>query len=226
MDFCNRVTSFKEFAEVISAKLTEIALNNDGQITIGLSGGSTIPPVMKALAEDELKARLPENLLWTWIDERLVTYDHEGSNYGSMKDFIPQGSDLPLPFEDGEDKAKAYQEAFSGKELPVLDLLVLGFGDDGHIASLFPGTAALDKEATAEDWLFRNEAGYEPKQRWSWGMKALTNSENTIVVYKGGATGAKVDHMRAAVEDLSCDTPLARFVQQTDGELSFYQVDV
>lgn len=226
MDFCKRVTSFKEFAEVISAKITEIAKTSGDKITVGLSGGSTIPPVMKALAEDELKALLPENLVWTWIDERLVTYDHAGSNYGSMKDFIPKGEDLPLPFEDGVDKAAAYQTAFSGSELPALDLLVLGFGDDGHIASLFPGTAALEKDCTATDWLFRNEAGYEPKQRWSWGMKALTNSKNTIVVYKGGATGDKVDHMRAAVEDAKCDTPLARFVRQTEGELSYYQVDL
>ena len=217
-------TSYSELAKIFVTEMLEAQKGTEKDLFVGLSGGSTLPPLLKAVSETEGASELKQ-VVFTFIDERLVPYDADGSNYGAMKSAIELCGlrALPLPCEDGQELAEKYQAAVAGNELPQLDLLLLGYGDDGHIASLFPGSAELEKSCSSDNWIFRATASYEPKERWSWGMKALTDSKKTFCLYKGPADGSKAARLNEALYDAECDTPLARFIRSTEGEVSYYR---
>lgn len=121
--------------------------------SIALAGGNTPKPLYEALAK--------ENLPWDkiqvfWGDERYVPNEHPDSNQRmarlSWLDLveIPSANIHPIPTNSNspsEDAQKYEQElkAFFQVNLPSFDLILLGMGDDGHTASLFPYTSALNE---------------------------------------------------------------------------------
>lgn len=130
------------------------AIAERGIFTIALSGGSTPKPLYEALAA--------QNLPWDkihvfWGDERYVPSDHPDSNEGMArkawldKVSIPSGNIHPMPTDEAEPAVAAkrheqqLQKFFQSQpgEFPSLDVVLLGIGDDGHTASLFPHTEAL-----------------------------------------------------------------------------------
>ena len=125
-----------------------------GQCTIALSGGSTPKALYEALA----KQNLPwEKIHVFWGDERYVPPDHPDSNQLMArrawleKVGIPPVNIHPMPTDAGDpaidaQKHEAELRQFFGIEvgkLPVFEIVLLGMGDDGHTASLFPHTEAL-----------------------------------------------------------------------------------
>ena len=123
--------------------------------TIALSGGST-PKAMGALLREEpfLSAMPWGSMHVFWGDERWVPLDDSESNAGEAKRGylddvpIPPTQIHPFPTSGDPDQAAAiYAETIGsvvpGAPIPIFDLILLGMGDDGHTASLFPGTAAL-----------------------------------------------------------------------------------
>jgi len=222
MNIVNEI-SYSALAALFVKDMLKLQEQKDGDLYVGLSGGSTLPPLLAAIAETDNADKLSQ-VVFTFIDERLVPYEADGSNFGAMKDAIESLSlrALPLPCADSIEDAKAYQTKLAGKQLPELDLLLLGYGDDGHLASLFPGSAELDAICTGEEWLFRATASYEPKERWSWGMEALTRSHKTICLYKGPADGSKAQRLDEALNDDKCDTPLKRFLSKASN-VSFFR---
>jgi 6-phosphogluconolactonase len=142
------------FAEVASG-----AAEARGMARVAISGGTT-PKAMFALLADRSApyfAQVPWGALELfWVDERCVPPDDKDSNYRMTKEAML--SHVPLAAErvhrmEGElapEVAAARYEAvvraefgLAGGELPAFDLVLLGMGDDGHTASLFPHTAAL-----------------------------------------------------------------------------------
>ncbi|WP_040696327.1 6-phosphogluconolactonase [Nodosilinea nodulosa] len=125
---------------------------------LALAGGSTPKPLYSGLAEQDLPW---EKLYIFWGDERYVPIDHPDSNAGMAKaawlDRVPIPPDhiLVPPTLEGDPAASANQynamvravfgglQGISTAEVPQFDLILLGMGDDGHTASLFPHTAAL-----------------------------------------------------------------------------------
>ncbi|MGC3990811.1 MAG: 6-phosphogluconolactonase [Chthoniobacteraceae bacterium] len=131
------------------------ALAARGFFRIALSGGNTPRPVYAKVAE--LGCDLPwEKIQVTFGDERCVGPEDEKSNYRMAKLSllgavpIPEGNVFRMKGEIAPADAAAQYEhqlaavaARMGEERYVHDLLLLGIGDDGHTASLFPGTTAL-----------------------------------------------------------------------------------
>ena len=126
-----------------------------GRAAVALSGGHTPARLYELLASDEYRAAVPwDEVDWFWSDERAVPPDDARSNFGLaqrlMLSRVPVNPSrvhrMPADAADLDRAAMRYEEAIRS-EVPDLafDLLLLGVGDDGHTASLFPGNAALDE---------------------------------------------------------------------------------
>jgi 6-phosphogluconolactonase len=132
-----------------------------GRARIAISGGST-PKAMFALLADPNQPFLKQ-IPWDaldlfWVDERCVPPDNAESNYRmtdeAMLSRVPLAADHIHRMEgelDPEVAASRYESTLrntfklEGAETPTFDLILLGMGDDGHTASLFPHTAALNE---------------------------------------------------------------------------------
>lgn len=128
------------------------AIAERGRFAAALAGGSTPKATYEVLARDHVSNVDWPNVHVFFGDERTVPPDHEDSNYRMARevliDHVPVGSVHRMRGELPPDEAAAsYEEdlrAFFEEEPPVLDLVMLGIGGDGHTASLFPETSALE----------------------------------------------------------------------------------
>ena len=144
-------SALAERATELMRAAIELAVSERGVARIALSGGSTPGPAYRRLAAEALDLA---RCRWFFVDERSVPPDSERSNYRSaLRDlFEPAGVDLQTVFRmqgelDLDHAAEAYA-AVLRRELgdPArFDLIVAGMGDDGHTASLFPGTGAVQR---------------------------------------------------------------------------------
>jgi 6-phosphogluconolactonase len=144
----------EEFARMAAEwvlKKAQHATSVRGLCTIALSGGTTPRPVYEVLGNSDLAQQFP----WTqthfyFCDERSVPIDDPDSNYRLAKETLlrshPEALGLayrmPADAPNRDEAAERY-----GRRLPdPLDIVLLGMGPDGHTASLFPGSAALDEQ--------------------------------------------------------------------------------
>lgn len=128
------------------------AIEARGEFRLALSGGNTPKPVFEALAKRPLDW---DHVIITFGDERCVPPDHEQSNYlmacRTLLDHISIPPQNVLRMKGELDPAVAAAEyeadlkARSPQETFRHDLILLGMGPDGHTASLFPGTPALQE---------------------------------------------------------------------------------
>jgi 6-phosphogluconolactonase len=133
-----------------------------GRFAVALSGGSSPQPLYRLLARQQFTQKIPwRRVHLYWGDERCVPPDDPQSNHGTAERlFIRHVPILAVNVhrvrgEEGAERAAlAYEEELRRlaalerprSELPVFDLVLLGLGADGHTASLFPHSPALDEE--------------------------------------------------------------------------------
>jgi 6-phosphogluconolactonase len=139
------------------ATLARNALQTKGKFCVALSGGSTPKSLYTLLASGSISDIPWDKIYFFFGDERHVPPDHPESNYRMANEAllskIPQPHVFRVPAEekDADAAARAYEQTirsfFNLKpgEIPRLDLILLGLGPDGHTASLFPGSAALEE---------------------------------------------------------------------------------
>lgn len=141
-------------ALAMTLETLQSAIAQRGRATIALAGGSTPKPLYEAIATQDLPW---EKIHVFWGDERYVPSDHPDSNEGMARRAwldrvaIPPANIHPMPTDEPDPAVAAsryeqeLQQVFQvgAGEFPALDLILLGMGDDGHTASLFPYTAAL-----------------------------------------------------------------------------------
>lgn len=157
-----------------------------------------------------------------WADERCVPPDHPDSNYLLAHEalFAPLGIAAGrihrIPGENGPVAAAAAASAelravsgIAGETLPVLDLVLLGMGEDGHVASLFPGDDAAFADAHS---LFRpvHNSPKPPPQRVTLGQAVITAAREVWVVVTGEGKEAP---LREALSGTGTH-PLANILRQ------------
>lgn len=169
-------------------------LTGDQPKAIAVPGGSTPGPILAELAKRDLDwPRIAVHL----TDDRIVPYDHPASNFALLQHKLgATGAALAEPVE--------------GMAPPPFDLVWIGMGADGHIASLFPNT---DPTLDAQLGLVRITPDPLPPEapfdRISMTLPALLRTRHLMLVAKGSAKRAVLDAAIAGESDL----PIARLLK-------------
>ena len=177
-----------------------------GRFTLALSGGNTPRPVYARLATEGYRDRIDwSKVLIFFGDERCVPPDNPGSNYLMVRTAlldqvpIPPGNVYRIRGEDAPEKAAAdytdaLQHTFGGDSAiggpppEGFDLILLGMGDNGHTASLFPGLAAVTERAR---WVMAQYV--EVVDMWRVTMTpVIINAARQVVFLVSGANKAEM----------------------------------
>jgi 6-phosphogluconolactonase len=161
-----------------------------------LSGGSTPQAAHRLLASPEYAARVDWRRVHVFFgDERRVPLADERSNYRnaceSLLDHVPVPASQVHPLTDA-DQYEGLLRAFFG-ERPAFDLLYLGMGDDGHTASLFPGSIALLEE---ERWVIDPPDVVAGMRRHTLTLPALNAARRTLFLAVGSAKAGPLARIR------------------------------
>jgi 6-phosphogluconolactonase len=152
----NTATLLAEAAANYFAKLADDCIQKKGKFTVALSGGNTPAAMYALLASPTYKHMDWKNIYFFWGDERCVALDSNDNNaFNAKKNLldkvaIPKKNIFIIPVDESPVNAAIYYEAtikiFFKTDKPVFDLILLGMGDDGHTASLFPHTTILQEK--------------------------------------------------------------------------------
>ena len=170
------------------------------RIAVCLSGGSTPKRLYTLLAGDDYAARVPwTRIHWFFGDDRAVPWDDSRSNVRMVREAFGHGSAIPpthlhfMPSDEGiEAGARSYERTlldhYGAGALdparPLFDLVLLGLGEDGHTASLFPGKPAIDETHALVAPV--PEAGLDPfVPRISLTVPALTSARHVLFLVTG-----------------------------------------
>lgn len=194
-----------ELFEQVAEKLMAFSFR-DKPCHIALSGGSTPMALYRFILESPVKDGIQwGNLHFWWGDERMVPAESAESNYGEAKrHFLDK---LPVPVEnihpiqgDADLKAelsrlekalKHHVELYQGR--PSFDWVLLGVGEDGHTASLFPGAVDYDAE---ENWV-KAEHPQTGQARISLSAETLCNAQNISFLVTGAGKAEIVSQLFA-----------------------------
>ena len=178
-------------ADLVEAKIKQ-AVKERGFCSLVLSGGSTPRPLYEELA----RRPLPLAQLHLFFgDERYVAPDHRDSNYRMVRlawlepagfpvaNFHAMNTDAPEPAQAAEAHELMLKRVLpdAGAETPRFDIVLLGMGDDGHTASLFPGTDAL---GVSDRWV---TVGYKGDDARLTLTLPLLNQARTVMFLVAGA---------------------------------------
>ncbi|MBC8102739.1 MAG: 6-phosphogluconolactonase [Cytophagales bacterium] len=230
-------------AEALAAEAAErfIQLSQEGiaargRFTVALSGGSTPAKLYACLAEPAQRDRVSWDQTFFFTgDERFVPQDDERSNFGLARRAllepigVPESNWFPMPTPplatDLADAAHRYMDTlatfFQAPRLdapPVFDLILLGLGDDGHTASLFPGMPALEAQAV---WVTGTPPGTlpPPVPRLTLTFPILNCARSTLFLVAGAG---KADALQATLKAGALPkTHPAAGIRPANGTLTF-----
>jgi 6-phosphogluconolactonase len=199
---CADPATVAERAAIHVATVLERARAERGVAHLALSGGTT--PGLTY----ELMSKSPDDLAGTelWFaDERCVEPEDKESNYrlalesglagGAITDDLVHRMKGELgPGPGAEDYAALLSERLGQSDLPTLDLVILGIGPDGHIASLFPGSPAL-RAGDEEICLGIDDSPKPPPQRITLSLAVLRAARSCLLLATGASKADAVDAM-------------------------------
>lgn len=198
-------------ASTLVVEAIRSAVADHDYCTLALAGGSTPKPLYAGLAEQDLPW---EKLYIFWGDERYVPIDHPDSNAGMAKTVwldrvpIPPDHILVPPTLAGDPATSASQyeamvrsvfgglQGTSSDQVPQFDLILLGMGDDGHTASLFPHTTAL---AERDQLITVGYKGNDP--RLTFTVPLINQSHQVLFLVAGADKQAALAQVFAAEGD-------------------------
>jgi 6-phosphogluconolactonase len=191
-------------------------------LCVALSGGSTPRPLFERLRTETLPW---SRLAWYWVDERFVPYEDARSNAGEAKrllfDHIPTAQIFPFaapPAASIEHAAEAY-EALLAEGLPAtgFDIVLLGIGDDGHTASLFPN----EPEVHVRDRRVVHVPARPTRDaRLSLTAPVLQSAQHVLVLARGQSKIAPLRRARG-IDSTSLDHTPASLLLDATGTLTY-----
>jgi 6-phosphogluconolactonase len=199
-----------------------------GRCSVVLSGGNT-PRMLYTLLASKFRAEIP----WAqthlfWGDERYVSPDDSESNYRMAKETLldhvpcPARNIHPMPTHcaSADAAARDYEKTlrgYFGADWPHFDLCLLGLGEEGHTASLFPGSPAL-RELTR--WVVAVETPAVPPLRLTLTLPALTRAAHIFVLVAGSTKASALRHVLTGIPDTNAYP--AAGVRSTKGRLTWW----
>jgi 6-phosphogluconolactonase len=220
-------------ADLITRAALE-AVRVRGRAMLALAGGSTPEKTYRLLAQPDYRSRI--NLTHTYLflgDERFVRPDDPSSNFAMVRRTLLTPLSLPaehvFPISTQLNNAEAAAAEYSAKlaqvfgiserhDPPRFDLILLGLGEDGHTASLFPGAASL---WVADRWVVASPPGTPPPQveRITLTFPVLNSAREILVLVSGQN---KSEALREVLEGRpTCAKLPAACLSPVDGTLTW-----
>ncbi|HLU48475.1 MAG TPA: 6-phosphogluconolactonase [Planctomycetota bacterium] len=224
-------TAAQTFQEVV-----DTARREHRRATVALAGGST-PRLLYRLIAEELRTAIDWRHVEIFFgDERAVPRDHADSNFRMARETLLDRVPLPSmqihPMDGGADDLSAAAEEYERilrercrtgtGAFPAFDLLWLGMGDDGHTASLFPGTRALDETRAS---VVANDVPQLDTRRLTITFPVIAAARHVQFLVSGRGKAPKVAKVvelsATTIDRLPADAPPAARARPTSGILEW-----
>jgi 6-phosphogluconolactonase len=195
----DNIHSLSQAAAGLFSQLARQAVQDHGKFSVALSGGHTPCHTYELLASEAFYSRIPWAQVHVfWGDERCVPPDDPRSNARMARQAflsrvpIPPDQIHPIscaqkPAEAGT-RYEAVLRGFFGDQSPRFDLILLGLGENGHTASLFPNTSVLEEE---ERWVAEVYVAEQKMHRLTL-TASLINQAATVAFLVAGAGKSQV----------------------------------
>jgi 6-phosphogluconolactonase len=198
---------FEEAAPIVMMRAREAA-DNRGRFLWAISGGTTPKGLFQQLTEEPVLSLMPWDKTFVfWVDERHVPLDHADSNYRMAQETLLSKVPIPkehiFPMTKGtlpvDQAASVYENRilkFFGTEtkMPQFDLVLLGMGEDGHTASLFPGVQYLNE---TDKWVVGYNVDNTRKERVTLTFPVLNAAHMVMALVEGEK---KADRVKEVLE--------------------------
>lgn len=197
-------------------------LKTQKQVILGISGGTSVTGIFNLLKT--------QNIPWNkvhifWVDERLVPTDSPDNNYNHaydiLLDFLTKQKKIKtsnihpynyfnLPIEKG---LEAYKNEL--RELSHhIDIIILGVGEDSHVASLFPNHDSINNQS--EFFIYVNNSPKLPRERISASRKLLEKSRTALLLFFGEKKSqAYKDFKNKDLSVIDCPAKLINNIQDS-----------
>ena len=182
-------------ADIAASTIAHLLKDCPGRATLGLAGGSTPRTTYTRLLHEDVDW----DSVHAWVaDERWVAPDHADNNMRMARDTLLDrvpAHVYPVPWapdRDPQEGATRYEQTLlellpEVNGVPHPDVVLLGIGEDGHTASLFPGTAALDVD---ERWFVANWVPAKETWRLTASLPLLHAARNILFLASGSSKAA------------------------------------
>jgi 6-phosphogluconolactonase len=184
-------------AEDLAHAAARTILQSNAKI-IGVTGGSTPKRLYEILAPS-----LPSDVTWVLVDERYVPHDDPQSNAAMIERtlFARGVPERWIPFRtelrDPAATVRVFEDEWRTHRIDALDLVLLGCGDDGHTASLFPGTPVLEVEDRIASEVFVPRLD---QWRVTLTLPVLRAAKQRLVLATGAAKAKVIREVREGAE--------------------------
>jgi 6-phosphogluconolactonase len=187
-------------------RIAQMSIETTGRFSLVLSGGSTPRGLYALLSEHPYRSQVEwKRVEFFWGDERAVPPGHQASNFRMARETMLDKLDIPAERvhrieaerPDIDQVAREYESEIErvlgrvpgvGRRPPHFNLFLLGMGEDGHTAALFPKTAAVLER---ERWVMAQEVPRAPRERVTM-TPPLINAAHFIIFLVSGPTKADV----------------------------------
>lgn len=216
------ITNTTDFVKDAVARIAAASIEaRGGPFRLSLCGGSTPKAIYEALAEEQLAW---DGFVITFGDERCVPPDHADSNFRMAKEAllsrvpIPEANIVRIKGELEPDLAAKECEAVlreraGGEDEFIHDLILLGMGEDGHTASLFPETKALQEK---DQWIAANEVPQQNSTRITFTYPLINASRRVLFLISGEKKRAILDEIKAGGTQYPAEK-----IKPTEGSLNW-----